>query len=120
MPVLGDEVAREARRLRARKPRADADALRRVAPLRDRCAELVQRGERSPVRVRDEQADVLEAIGEELRDPLLERIETLAGVRRDEECTRVRVLDAPSAERIECVDLVEDELDRDLVGSDLG
>ncbi len=120
MAVLGDEVPREARRLRTRQPRAHANAVRRVAPFRDRRTELVERRERSPVRIRHQQPDVLEAIGEELRDPLLQSVQALTGVRGDEKRPRVCVLDAPPAERIERVDLVQDELDRDVVGADLG
>jgi succinyl-diaminopimelate desuccinylase len=119
VPVLGHQVARETRRFDAWEPCPDAHPLGRVVPLRDRRAELVQGRERASVRVWHEEAYVLEAIGEELGDPQLEGIEALACVRGDEERARVRVLDAPPAERIERLHLVQHELHRNVVGSDL-
>jgi succinyl-diaminopimelate desuccinylase len=115
-----DEVAREPRGLGAWKPRANVNSLGRVATLRDRRAEVVERRERLPVGVRDEQPDVLEAIGEEIGDPRLERTEPLAGVGRDEQRSWICMLYPPPGQRIERIDLVQDELDRDVVGSDLG
>ena len=116
-----DEVAREPSSLGAREPRANVNALGRVAPLGDRRAEVVERREGPPVGVRDEKPDVLEAIREELGDPApSDALEPLAGVGRDEQRPGICVLDPPPGERIERIDLVQDELDRDVVRSDLG
>ena len=114
-----DEVARETRRLGAGEPRSDAHAVGRVPPLGDWRAQVVEIGERPPVRVRNEQPDVLESVGEKLGDSLLERVEALARARRDQQRTRIGVLDTSAPEWIEQVRLVEDELGGDVVCSDL-
>ncbi len=91
--VLRDEEAREPRRLGARKPRAYADTFGSVTALRDRRAELVEVGQCTPVRVRHEESHVLEAIGEELGDSRLQRLETLARPSGDQERAWIGVLD---------------------------
>jgi succinyl-diaminopimelate desuccinylase len=115
-----DEVAREPRGFGTREPRANVDSLGRVATLGDRRTEVVERREGLPVGVRDEQPDVLEAIGEEIGDPRFESTEPLAGIGRHEERSWICMLYPPPGQRVERIDLVQHELDRDVVSSDLG
>ena len=115
-----DEVAREPRSFGAWEPRTNVNALGRVAPLRDRRAEVVERCKGLPVGVRDEEPDVFEAIGEQIGDPHLESTETLSSGGRHEERPWMCLLYTPPGQRVEGIDLVHDELDRDVVSSDLG
>src|SRR5262245_13776138 len=99
---------------------ANPDTVGRVVPLGDRRAELVQIGQRPSIRVWDEQPHVLEAVREELGDSILEIVEAFARARGDQKRARIRMLDATPRQRIEAIDLVEDELDGDVVGPDVG
>jgi len=114
------EFVSEAGGLGTREPCADANSLGRIATLGDRRAEVVERCQGLAVRVRDEQPNVLEAVGEELGDPLLQRVETVSRSCRDEKRTWIGVLDPPARERVQRIDLVQNELHRDVVGADLG
>ncbi len=118
--LAGDEISSEAGGLGPREPRTDANSLGCVAALGDRSTEVVERRKRLAVDVRYEESNVFEPIREELGDPVLERVEPLARSRRNEERARVRVLDPTTSERIQCIDLVQHELHRDVVGADLG
>jgi succinyl-diaminopimelate desuccinylase len=118
--LVGHEVASEAGGLRTGKPGADAHSFGRVTPLGDGCPEVVERCEGLAIRVRNEQPNVLEAIRKKLGHSLLEGVQAFPGSCRDEECTRIGVLDPAAGEHVERVDLVQYELHRDVVGSDPG
>ena len=88
-------------------------------PLGDRRPEPVQVGEGTPILVRHEQPHVLETVREELRDAVAEGGEALS---RRAEIWSARGKAFPmrcATERVEEVYLVQDELDRDVVGADL-
>src|SRR4029453_3432309 len=105
--------------LPSREPCAHADAFGGVPTLGYRGAERVQVRERPALGVRNEQADVLEAIGEELGNSRLELVEGFACNGGDLEGARERVSEPSTSERIEAVGLVQDELDGDVVCADL-
>src|SRR4029079_3442962 len=67
----------------------------------------------------DEGQDVLYGVGEQVGNPLLERIESLSGVGRHEERSWICLLDAAAGQRVDGIDLVQHEFARDVVGSDL-
>ena len=118
--IVGNEEPCEARDLLPRQSGSDAHAFRGVAPLRDRGSEPVELRQRPSVRIRDEQTHILEPVGEELGDPRLQRVEPLPSARGDLERARERMSDAPLGERVEQIDFVENQLERDVVGIYLG
>ena len=61
----------------------------------------------------------LEPLGEALGDARAQLVEALAGERRDLQRVGVAVREPPPAHRVDDVDLVHDELDRQVVGADL-
>ena len=119
MFVHGDQVTREPGGLRPGESRPHPNAFRSIVPLGDRRSEIVERRQHAPIRVRNEEAHVLEAIREQFGDSPLQRIEPLTGLSGDQECSRIRVLDPASSERVERVGLVQDELDGNVVRPDV-
>jgi succinyl-diaminopimelate desuccinylase len=101
------------------QPRDDEYALRCVFSLVDRRAERVQLVQASALFVGQEQAHALEPLAEALGDSRPQLLEALARERRDLHCVRISVCQAAPAERVDRVDLVDDELDGQLVGADL-
>ncbi len=103
-----------------RQPCTHPHARLGVLPLVDRRTKSVELGEHAALVVGDEQANLVVPVGEPLGDPSLQLLEPGAVGRRDLRRAREPVRDTPARERIEEIDLVEDELDGHLAGADLG
>src|SRR3954465_14267830 len=116
---LGHEVGREASQLPAREARDDEHPLRRVFPLVDRRAERVELIQASTLLVWQEEAHALETIAEALGDPRPQLLETFARERGNLQRLRVSVREPAPPQRIDGVDLVDHELDRQLGRADL-
>src|SRR4051812_4635895 len=116
---LGREVGREASQLPAREARDDEHPLRRVFPLVDRRAERVELIQASTLLVRQEEAHALETVAEALGDPRPQLLETFARERGDLQRVRVPVREPAPPQRVDGVDLVDHELDRQLGRADL-
>ena len=117
--VSRDEVARESPAVPVRELRPDQNALVGVEPLLDRGTEPVEGRQRRAVVVGHEQSHVLVAVGEQRRDVLAELVEAFAGGGRDAQRLGEAVRDAAPRERVEPVDLVQNERDRKVVAADL-
>ena len=116
---LGHEERRERARSRCG---AAAPARGRPPPvltLLDRRAERVQLGELRTLVVRQQQPHVLVAVGEAPGDALAELVEPLPGRGGYLQRAGEPVPEPAPAERIDQVDLVQDELDGNVVGADL-
>src|SRR3954454_2473543 len=118
-PRLCDQVASEAPHFLARQARADEDAFFFVRTLVHRRSQLVQLGEPRAVRVRDQQPHGLEPLGEALGDARTQLVQPLPASRRDQQCVRKAVREPPTPQRVDGVDLVQDQLDGQLRGADL-
>src|SRR5207245_11558085 len=116
---LRDEIAGEPVQLAPWQARSDEDALGCVLPLVDRRAERVELVQASPFLVRQQKSHVLEALAEPLRDAGAQVGEPFAGERGDLQRVGVAVREAATAERVDRVDLVDDELDGQLLRTDL-
>ena len=114
-----DEVGRKAPYLPPRQAGDEEDTLVRVLTLLDRCAERVQLVQLPTLVVGQEQPHRLEALRKTLRDPRAQLVEPFARERRDLERLRVAVGETAPVQRVHFVDLVHDELDRQLVRADL-
>ena len=114
-----DEEPGEAADVPLGQPRADQDAVLAVDPRLDRRAEGVQLRELRALGVRHEQLDHLEPVLEALGDARPQLVQPLPGPRGHLQCVRIAVLEPPAAERVDGVDLVQDELDRQLGRPDL-
>ena len=117
---LGDEVAREATHLALGQSSAHEHALLPVLALVDRGAERIQLGELPALLIGQQQADIDETVGKALRDPLAQRVDPRTRRRRDLKRSGKAIRQAAPAERIEPVDLVQDELEGHLIRTDLG
>src|SRR5262249_49745838 len=117
--LLRDEIRRVPVQLAPWQARDDEYALRRVLALVDRGAEGVELVQTCALLVRHEEAHTLEPLAEALGDPRPQLVEPFAGERGDLERVRVAVCESAPAERVEGVDLVHDELDGQVVRSDL-
>jgi succinyl-diaminopimelate desuccinylase len=105
--------------LAPRQPGDDEDTLRRVLALVDRSAERVELVQASSLLVRQEEAHAFESLAEALGDPRPQLVDPLAGERGDLQRVGVPVREPAPTEAVDCVDLVHDELDRELVRADL-
>ncbi len=105
--------------LAPREARSDEDAFRRVLPRVDRRSERVELVQASPLLVRQEKPNVFEPLAEALRYASAQIVEALAGERGDLQRVGVPVCEAASAESVDRVDLVDDELDGQLLRADL-
>jgi succinyldiaminopimelate transaminase len=116
---LRNQIAREAAQLASGQPGSDVNAVRLILALLDRGTQLVQLGELASLPVREEQMDGLEAVGEPLGDPLTERAQALAAERGDLHRVREAIRQPAALQGIDRVDLVDHNLERQLVGSDV-
>ena len=119
MALLRDEIASETPHLALRQAGADQHSVLQILALVDRRAERVELGELPAVLVRQQQPNVLVPVGESIGDPRTELVEALAGHRRDLHRAWKAVRQPLAAQRIDAVDLVQDELERHLVRPDL-
>ena len=114
-----DEVGREPPDLAPRQPRDDENAFARVLALLDRRAERVQLVQLRALRIRQEQTNGLEPLGEAVGDPDAQLVEPFARERRDLQRVGVAIREMPAVLAVDRVDLVDHELDGQLVGPDL-
>ncbi len=119
MGFLGDEVGREAVNLAARQARDDEDSLGRVLALVDRGAERIELVQASPLLERQQQPHALEPLSEALGDAGPELVEALAREGGDLQRIRIPIREAAPPERVDRVNLVDDELGGQLVRADL-
>src|SRR5262249_20471283 len=116
---LGNEKAREPSQFPARQPSPEKDTSGPVLTLVHRRSELVQLGELRPILVGDEEVYRFVAVGKAGRDPLLELVEPLAGERGELDRIGEPVREAPAPERVDRVDLVHHDLERQIRSADL-
>src|SRR5207247_7241880 len=112
LPLLSrfrDEVRREAVQLAPTQARDEEHALRRVLPLLDRRSERVELREPRAVLVRDEHPDGLPAVAETARKRVLQLVEALARAGGHLWCAGEAVREAPPADLVDAVDLVQNE-----------
>ena len=117
---LEDEERREPAKVGVTQTRAHEDTFRAIDPLIDRGAQLVQLGELVARVVRDQEPDGLEPFREPRCDCRAQLVEPRARLSRHLRRVEKPVRQPPSPERIDEVDLVEHDLDRQLVRADLG
>jgi succinyl-diaminopimelate desuccinylase len=114
-----DEVGREPSDLSPRQPCDDENAFARVLALLDRRAERIELVQLRALRIRQEQADGLEALGKTVGNPDAQLVEPFVRERRDLQRIGVAIREMPAVLAVDGVDLVDHELDGQLVGPDL-
>jgi len=105
--------------LSARQPRDHDDAFGRVLPLVDGSAECVEFVQASAFFIRQQKTHALEPLAETLGDSRPQLVEPRSRERGDLQRLGISIRQAPPAERVDGVDLVDDDLDRQLVRTDL-
>jgi hypothetical protein len=95
------------------------DAVRPVYALLDRCAQLVESRDDAALVVRDDQPHGHEALGEALGDPGSQGVQPLPASSGDLERAREAIREPSAPQRVDPVDLVHNELDRELGRADL-
>ena len=90
-----------------------------ILPLLDRRPELVQLRQLPPILVGKEQVDRFEAVGETLGDSVAQLVEPFAGQRGDLDRVGKAVGEASAPQYVSRVDLVDDDLDRKVIGTDV-
>ncbi len=86
--------------------------------LLDRCAQRVQLRELRACLVGQQEANRLEAVGEPFRYSAPQLVQALPGAGGDLECLRMAVRKPSASERVDLIDLVQHELDRQLGRAD--
>ena len=90
-----------------------------ILPLLDRSAERIQLSELATLVIREEQPNGLEPLGEPLGDSRAQNIESLASQRRHSHRFGKAIRKPTTAQQIDGVDLVHNELARKLVRADV-